>query len=97
MSLTGATEPVWSPTGREIFYRDGDRMMAAAVTTQGGFQVGARTQLFEGAFDRNPSRVPAYDVSRDGRTFVFLQQVQGSAQSIFVTLNWFEHASRRAR
>ncbi len=52
VSLDGGTEPRWSPTGREIFYRSGDRMMAAAVKTQGGFEVGSRTQLFEGPYDQ---------------------------------------------
>jgi serine/threonine-protein kinase len=97
VSLEGGTEPMWSPTGREIFYRNGDRMMSASVRTQGGFSVGNRTQLFEGPFDIGPSRITSYDVSRDGRTFVMLQAVQGSAQSVFVTLNWFESLGRQRR
>ena len=89
VSLDGGTEPVWSPTGREIFYRSGDRMMAAAVRTQGGFEVGGRTQLFDGAFDQTPRVLTNYDVTRDGQSFVMLQQIQGTAQSVYVTLNWF--------
>jgi serine/threonine-protein kinase len=95
VSLDGGTEPVWSPTGREIFYRNGDRMMAATVRTVGGFEVGARAQLFEGAYDAVSRQITNYDVTRDGRTFVMLQQVQGTAQSVFVTLNWF--GQRRAQ
>ena len=96
MSLDGGTEPVWSPTGREIFYRNGDRMMAATVRTVSGFEVGARAQLFEGAYDAVPQQITNYDVTRDGRTFVMLQQLQGTAQSVFVTLNWFDqHPVRR--
>ena len=96
VSLDGGTEPVWSATGREIFYRSGDRMMAAAVKTQGGFEVGGRTQLFDGPFDEAPRVLPNYDVTRDGKTFVMLQQIQGTAQSVFVTLNWFAQRGRGA-
>jgi len=95
VSLDGGTEPVWSPTGREIFYRNGDRVMAATVRTLGGFQVGARVQLFEGAYESGSRQITNYDVTRDGRTFVMLQPVQGTAQSVFVTLNWFEQLGRR--
>jgi Tol biopolymer transport system component len=90
VSENGGGEPVWSPTGREIFYRDGDRMMSATVRSQGGFEVTGRSLLFEGPYDQRPNRITNYDVTRDGRTFVMLQQVQGTAQSVFVTLNWFD-------
>jgi len=95
VSLDGGTEPVWSPTGREIFYRDGDKMMAAAVQTVGAFEVGARTQLFEGNYQVTSQQITGYDVTRDGKTFVMLQPVQGTAQTVFVTLNWFEQLGRR--
>jgi serine/threonine-protein kinase len=97
VSLDGGQEPVWSPTGREIFYRNGDRVMAATVRTQGGFEVGARTQLFEGSYDQVPLQLTNYDVTRDGQTFVMLQQVTGTAQSVFVTLNWFDQQWARRR
>jgi Tol biopolymer transport system component len=95
VSLNGGNEPVWSPSGGEIFYRSGDGMMTATVRTQGGFEVGNRTKLFEGSYDIGPSALTNYDVSRDGRAFVMLQQVQGTAQSVFVTLNWFDDLKRR--
>ena len=95
VSLDGGTEPVWSPTGREIFYRNGDRMMAATVRTVGAFEVGTRTMLFEGAYHTLPTQITNYDVTRDGRTFVMLQPVQGTAQTVFVTLNWFDQMRRR--
>jgi hypothetical protein len=97
VSLNGGTEPVWSPTGGEIFYRSGDAMMSATVRTQGGFEVGARARLFEGSFDVAGNGLTNYDVTRDGRTFAMLQQVQGTAQSVFVTLNWFSQLRERGR
>jgi serine/threonine-protein kinase len=90
VSLNGGTEPRWSPTGREIFYHEGDRMMSAAVRTQGGFAVSDRTLLFTGTYDQGLNRVTNYDVTPDGKTFVMLQPVQGVLQSVLVTLNWFD-------
>ena len=94
VSLGGGTEPVWSPTGKEIFYRDGDKMMTAAVRTVGAFEVGARTQLFEGPFHTTSNQITNYDVTRDGKTFIMLQPVQGTAQTVFVTLNWFDQLKK---
>ena len=41
------------------------------------------------------TQITNYDVTRDGRTFVMLQPVQGTAQTVFVTLNWFDQMRRR--
>ncbi|HEY7682351.1 MAG TPA: protein kinase [Gemmatimonadales bacterium] len=97
VSLDGGAEPLWSPTGREIFYRQAERMMTAAVRTQGGFEIGSRTQLFTGAFDQAQFGTRAYDVNRDGRTFVMLQPLVGTGQAVAVTLNWFENATKKGR
>ena len=91
VSLDGGTEPLWSPAGGEIFYRNGDRMMAASVRTTGGFEVGDRKQLFTGEYAVSPFRARDYDVSRDGQTFFLLQPIVGAAQAIVVTLNLFEN------
>jgi serine/threonine-protein kinase len=96
VSLDGGVEPVWAPNGREIFYRNGERTMVAAVRTQGGFEVGSRAQLFEAAFDDFVG-VRDYDVAPDGQTFVMFQPVQGTEQTVFVTLNWFDQLRRRRR
>jgi eukaryotic-like serine/threonine-protein kinase len=97
VSLEGGAEPKWSATGREIFYRNGEQMMSAAVRTQPTFEVGARTQLFTGAYVQLSSLVTNYDVSRDGQTFLMLQSVQGTEQSLDVTLNWFERLRASSR
>jgi len=91
VSLNGGTEPLWSPAGREIFYRNGDKMMAAAVRTAGGFEVASRQELFTGGYTIAPFRVRNYDVTRDGQTFLMLESLVGSEQDIVVTLNWFEN------
>jgi len=37
VSTDGGSEAVWNPNGKEIFYRNGNKMMAVAVTTEPAF------------------------------------------------------------
>ena len=96
ISRDGGTEPLWSGTGREIFYRAGDRMMAAEVQVGANFAPGASRELFRttaapGITFRN------YDVSRDGQTLYFAQPVGDAAENVVVLLNWFEQLPRIGR
>jgi eukaryotic-like serine/threonine-protein kinase len=95
VSLEGGTEPLWSPRGGEIFYRNGDAMMAAAVRTQPAFEVTGRTRLFTGEYLAATNRVQAYSVTSDGKTFAMLQRVVGARQAMVVTLNWFDQLRAR--
>jgi eukaryotic-like serine/threonine-protein kinase len=78
VSDNGGTEPVWSSTGRELFYREGStKMLAVDVTTQGGFAASKPKVLFEGPYLLNPAgTVPNYDVASDGKRFLMIQQVE---------------------
>jgi eukaryotic-like serine/threonine-protein kinase len=92
VSLEGGSEPRWSPTGREIFYRNANRMMSAVVQTQPEFTVGERRPLFQGNFARSPGRMvphPMYDVTRDGQTFLMLRRLDAAGQTLMVVQNWF--------
>ncbi|MDP3775205.1 MAG: hypothetical protein Q8Q85_13160, partial [Gemmatimonadales bacterium] len=71
VSLNGGTEPYWSRDGRELFYREGDVMMAASVRTLPAFEVAERRRLFSGAFLPGGS-FREYDVAPDGRRFVMV-------------------------
>ncbi|MGH9254272.1 MAG: protein kinase domain-containing protein, partial [Vicinamibacterales bacterium] len=73
ISTDGGTEPVWSSNGRELFYINGDRMMAVDVTTTPVFKAGTPRLLFEGRYIPSPNGVAAYDVSRDGQRFLRVQ------------------------
>ena len=98
ISNEGGTEPVWNPKGRELFFRNGNRMMAVETTTQPTFSAGKPKLLFEGPYVPTPRSLPDYDVSPDGQRFLMLkttEQAQTSAQ-INVVLNWFEELKRRA-
>ena len=52
VSVGGGREPVWSPSGDEIFYRsiDGERMMAVSVRTEPTLRIDQPRTLFQGQF-----------------------------------------------
>jgi serine/threonine-protein kinase len=96
ISIGGGTEPVWAPDGRELFYRNGDRMMAVAIETEPELSVGTPRLLFEGRFLPGPpwSR-RNYDISPDGQRFLMIKRKQDLVPTeIIVILNWFEELKR---
>ncbi len=93
VSTDGGTEPRWSPTGREIFFRIGDRMMSAAVRTEGTFSRGEVRELFRSTAASVPNGTN-YDVTRDGQTFIMVQPKNVDDQNVVVLLNWFDNARR---
>jgi serine/threonine-protein kinase len=93
VSLDGGTEPVWGPNGRELFYRNGRKVMAAAIDLRPTFTVGARRELFEGDYLNDPV-FRTYDVTRDGRSFVLVRSPK-TAGDFIVVLNWFDQLRGR--
>jgi serine/threonine-protein kinase len=98
ISSGGGTEPRWSPTGREIFFRDGTTMMAVPVQAGATFVPGDARRLFQGSYATD-LYYPDYDVSRDGRSFLMVSlDKQTADQPITLVLNWFaNHAASGAR
>jgi serine/threonine-protein kinase len=95
VSPAGGTEPIWSPSGQELFYRNGDRVMAVPVVGQPELTVGKPRSLFEGTYFVAPGINPSYDVSPDGRRFLMIaSQDAGPEVEIRVVLNWFEELKR---
>ena len=93
ISTDGGREPVWSPDGRELFYRNGFWMMAVPIQTEPAFQAGTPRVLFE---RRSPTATSSnYDVSPDGQRFVMIGLDPESRQSsVHVVLNWFDELQR---
>ena len=96
VSTQGGMEPVWAPSGRELFYRQGDRMMVVDVTTQPSLALGSPRLLFEGAYVSTPWPLTNYDVTPDGRSFVMVKAGEQPLERnhINVVLNWFEDLKR---
>jgi len=95
----GGIEPVWSPDGKELFYRSGNRMMVASIQTRGQtLDVGKPKLLFEGSYVGHsiPTAWQYYDISPDGQRFFMIKEGEGSGPQaqINVVLNWFEELKR---
>ena len=95
ISTNGGIEPAWNRNGRELFYRNGERMMAVPIAAQPTFSAGKPTMLFEGDYLASPFPATGvtYDVSRDGQRFLMVKE-EASATQINVVVNWFEELKR---
>ena len=87
ISTNGGEQPRWVRNGREIVYRNGTRMMSAAVQTQPTFGAAKSVELFDRKFDRGGA-VGGYDVTPDGQTFVLTRSEQTSPTEIRVVVGW---------
>ena len=85
---------MWSREGRELFYRNGDTMMAVPVKNPASLALGQPVALFEWPPGRAIPAVPNYDVSLDGRAFLMIQQAAMATSSVVSVLNWFEELKR---
>jgi hypothetical protein len=98
ISTEGGMQPVWSRDGREIFYREGDRLFAVSLLTEPSFSPSKPRLLLAGRNEPGGNHT-YYDVAPDGKSFVFLRAAEREAapiREIHVVLNWFEELRRRA-
>ncbi len=93
VSINGGTQPRWSRDGKELFYVEGDQLMAVSVSTAQGFSPGTPKLLFRDRWLRSSYPKQRYDVSADGRRFVLREAVEGASDkppAIRVVMNWYE-------
>lgn len=93
VSLDGGAEPLWSPDGRELFYRSGGQIMRAEVDVDPVFAIRGRSLLFDRPFVPNDFHTN-FDIHPDGRRFVMIESAQ-AATEVVVVLNWIEELNRR--
>ena len=89
VSEGGGTQARWGSTGREIYYRNGQQMMALAFHASGSepsFEKPSVLFADQYVFGQSIS-IANYDVTRDGR-FIMLRRAHGS--SLRVVINWTE-------
>ncbi len=96
VSSGGGEEPVWSPEGNKLYYRNGDSWIEVAVSTEDTFTVVNRTQLFSGPYINVPGF--SYHITPDGQKLLLLKPVtqQRTATQIKIVKNWFEVLNRQA-
>ena len=93
VTANGGRQPLWSKDGAELFYVEGETLMAVAVSTVGEFSVGSPKPLFRLPLLPGMVIEYQYDVSADGRRFVVIEDVedkQASRPSVHIVQNWYE-------
>ena len=94
VSKAGGESPLWSPYGKELFYRSPDAIMAVSVKTEPAFKPGLPISLFPDKY------VGQFDISPDGKRFLMLKPEDEESETeaprkIVVVLNWFEDLKDR--
>ena len=87
VSTGGGERPIWKRDGREVYYREGLRVMAVKVTAKAdSLELSAPEPLFELAAGNLNGRY--YDVGPDGRFLVNTSPLTTKAQNFSVVVNW---------
>jgi hypothetical protein len=74
---------MWSRNGRELFYRNGERMMAVVIGPGSELSPGRPTVLFEEPYDlKIGSGASNYDVAPDGQAFVMIRTPERPGEPI---------------
>jgi serine/threonine-protein kinase len=104
ISTGGGRAPLWSPDGRELFYRVRDAVMVVPVETAPTFKPGKPAALFHGKYDSLSSRDrPSWDISPDGKHFLMMKDVQTTGvattyqapRKIVIVVNWLDELKQR--
>jgi serine/threonine-protein kinase len=101
ISSEGGTKPLWSRSGRELFFAtDTNRIASVPVAAGSAFSYGKPQVLFDAAaylFSTASGR--SFDISPDGKRFLMIKPVNsGSAAprpSIVIVTNWFDEVKAR--
>jgi serine/threonine-protein kinase len=106
LSTRGGAAPLWAPSGRELFYVDGDRRMVSLPVRAGArsaaFEYGEAVPLFrlnDALYLVPDENYTPYDISRDGERFLMARLVRAEAADapLLVVDNWFEELKATVR
>ena len=104
ISTSGGDGPLWSPDGREIFYRNGHAVIAVSVKTSPTFILEASRTLFQGtyvaAINSPGGEFATWDIHPDGKRFLMIKESSaggagGFPRKINIVLNWLEELKRQ--
>ena len=96
VSTEGGEEPHWSHEGRELYFRNNDLFMSAAVETQPSFRTATAKKLFSGIYNLRSSSGVSYDVDPKGGRFLMIRQAEDTSATaqVQVIVNWFSELRR---
>jgi serine/threonine protein kinase/Tol biopolymer transport system component len=96
VSTQGGTQPMWNADGKEIFYRNNDKMMVVELTTTPDVKLSTPRLLFEQRYAYGVGiTIANYDVTPDGQSFIMVKdEVTGGRLNVI--FNWFTELNRLA-
>ena len=100
VSIAGGSEPVWSRTANELFYRTEDlRLMVVSYTATGETFVAGRPRVWSDRRLHNLGLTGTFDLAPDGKRFAVVMSAedpQPAQTHVNVVLNFFDEVRRRA-
>ena len=81
ISVAGGRRAVWGHDGKQLYYWEGNRLIAASLNFAPSPAVVSRTPLFAGRYEDD------YDVSKDGSRFLMIES-ETSGLGLVVIPNW---------
>jgi eukaryotic-like serine/threonine-protein kinase len=97
VSTAGGSAPLWSHSGKELFFRNNKAdLISADIRTTSGFTVGEQRVLFSLTPFSFTAPVQVYAVSPDDKRFMMMRETSaGESGLLVVTENWFEELKAR--
>ena len=93
VSVDGGLSPIWSPDGRELFFRRGGTVLSATVSYENGIHFEAPVELFDGPYTLDLMGHQRYDVAPDGQSFLMVENSDDFP--IVIVQNWSAELDRR--
>jgi len=92
ISSDGGSQPVWSADGSELFFRSGEKMMAASIDLDPTFRAGTPRVLFQGSYEGllGEPGFANFDASPDGQRFlmIYSPELDARREVAHVVLGW---------
>jgi hypothetical protein len=86
VSIAGGLSPIWHPGGSELFFRNGGKLMSAAVAAGADLAFDPPVELFEGPYTMDLMGHQRWDVAPGGDRFLMVEN-SGDFRTVIV-LNW---------
>ena len=103
ISKNGGNSPLWSPNRRQLYYRDGDHVMAATYDISRGFDIVNSEPLFADTYYNTANPADHFwDIHPDGDKFLMMKEtssesnLEKSQPTINIIINWFEELKEKA-
>jgi Tol biopolymer transport system component len=97
VSRDGGAEPRWAHSGRELFYRSRNRLMAVPVGPGPTLALGSPRELFSTAGYRAARNRQEYDVAPDDRHFVMIRDLARAADEAVYVEHWLPELEAKVR